>query len=110
MASSFLTDLNTCWDLLSYGTSEDGVGILLYLGRSSDTAQHRVLDTGENILSVDMRSRKQTSLFKLENVPVPVEKTSFAVHPTEPQLVNLCPGGTTHILNLRNLRLRGKIA
>ena len=69
-----------------------------------------LLDTWENILSVDIRSRKQTSLFKLENVPVPVEKTSFAVHPTEPQLVNLCPGGTTHILNLRNLRLRGKIA
>ena len=50
-----------------------------------------LLDTWENILSVDIRSRKQTSLFKLENVPVPVEKTSFAVHPTEPQLVSLCP-------------------
>ena len=61
-----------------------------------------LLDTGENILSVDIRNRKPTSLYRLENVPVPVEKTSFAVHPTEPQLVSICRGGATQILDLRN--------
>ena len=166
VSTSLLTDLDTCGDLVSYGTSEGGVGILLegrsvtlrphnhpvtgisirgssegpggvgvisssldgtvrlydlpsqkvgleYSWDSRDTAPHQVLamarsgedtyllDTGENILRVDIRNRKQTSLYKLEKVSVPVEKTSFDVHPTEPQLVSICRGERILILDLR---------
>ena len=80
----------------------------------TDTAPHRVLamassgentfllDCGENILTVDIRTGNQTSLYRFDNVPVPTEKTSFDVHPTEPQLVSICRGGATQILDLRN--------
>ena len=168
VSSSQLTDLDTWGDLVSYGTSQGGLGVLLE-GRSvtlrphnhpvtgvsirassegpggggvglmstsldgtvrlydlasqkvgleyswdmTDTAPHRVLamarsgqdtyllDTGENILSVDIRKRKQTSHYKLD-LPAPVERTSLAVHPTEPQLVSICRGAATEILDLRN--------
>ena len=169
VSSSQLTDLDTWGDLVSYGTTQGGLGVLLE-GRSvtlrphnhqitgvsirgssegtgsggvglmsssldgtvrlydlasqkvgleyswdmTDTAPHRVLamarsgqdtyllDTGENIVTLDIRNRKQTSLYKLENVPVPAERTSLAVHPTKPQLVSICRGGGTQILDLRN--------
>ena len=72
------------------------------LGMAKTGEDTFLLDVGTEVLTVDLRTRKPSLLFKVEESFVPEERTSFEVHPTDKKLLSICRGNRANTVDVRS--------